>query len=125
MVLSRLPNDCVVTALANYTGSTYDEVLSVLEKVRGKGEGVHCGVGYYRNTWLFTLACLKKRMPRQAQLVTHGLLRFSHVFDGHPGHLTVIEVDGTVVDGSLAQGRLPLVTYLNTYPYYIVDEVWQ
>lgn len=123
MVLSRMPNDCVVTALANYTGHSYDEVFRVLDAVRGSNEGQGYA-GYYKETWLFALKCLLGRTPQQGQLLTHGLLRFKHKH-GLPGHIVVIQQDGTVVDGSLFHGTVPLSRYTRVYPYYEIDEVWQ
>jgi len=124
MVMGRMANDCVVTALANYTGIEYEQVFDVLNKVRSHREGN--GNGYFRETWLFTLACLTGRQPRQDMLFVHGLLRFAHVIEGRAGHLVVIRADGRVVDGSLAQSdAYHLERYLQMYPHYVVDEVWR
>lgn len=124
-VTSRFAHDCVVTALANYTQHTYDEVLTTLDKIRRPLEGVQHGRGYYRDTWLFALACLMARQPREAGLLTDGMLRLKHIND-EPGHLVVIRRDGTVIDGSLAHSdKYSLTRYLEVYPVYEVDEVWQ
>lgn len=129
MVRSRVPNDCVVIALANYTGASYDEVLEVLEKVRGPrahGEGI--GLGYYKETWLFALRCLLNRAPRRATLLSHSLVRFDTIVDRNVvgGHVVLLHEDGTVIDGAL---RIPngytLERYLKAYPNYAIESVWR
>lgn len=124
MITSQVPNDCVVTALANYTGRTYNEVHELLEKVRSRHEGQ--GNGYFKSTWLFALACLLNRKPVLSTVppLVDGIIRFRKLCE-NTGHAAVVTSDGYVVDGSTYQVRYTLEAYLRTFTHLKIDEVWR
>lgn len=122
MVIQRQSNDCVVTALANYTGRTYDEVLDLLDKLRGYDEGN--GKGYYNSTYLFALSCLVRRETQRVDpMPMNGILRFHNTLDG-AGHLVAVR-ECWILDGSAFGLPLSIEQHERLFPHLIPDRAWQ
>lgn len=124
MVTSRQPNDCVIVAIANGTGLSYETVQSGLAAMVTDGSQLITRAGISGYIWIGYLKLLGwtryPKVPRRGQDKITGIVRlYSSKYS--TGHLTWMN-RGLVYD--IGANGMPIAEYQRRFRQKHIEQIW-